>query len=189
MTTKGTFGKQRKTRRRKKIEDDSSVVIQITSLVIVPNTPSMTKRRSLLDVGVIVKMIPRRKIYVSWLLMIMSSSLQEMLEMQKPPKNKRGIGYTDDIVYTSNTKPKKLDPKNVKMLFVELASPVPSTREPASSDEQNRLSTAKMENAKNLRNNIVKKDDSMLVTRKPSFNISKSVKQPPILKLGQGLGM
>nr|GEX86296.1 hypothetical protein [Tanacetum cinerariifolium] len=53
------------------IGDASSVVIQITSLVIVPNTPSMIKRHSLLDVGAIVKMTPRRKKYVSWLLMIM----------------------------------------------------------------------------------------------------------------------
>ncbi|GKC26492.1 zf-CCHC domain-containing protein [Tanacetum coccineum] len=36
-----------------------------------------------------------------------SSSLQEMLEMQKPPKNKHGIGYTDNIASTSNTKQKK----------------------------------------------------------------------------------
>ncbi|GJV59145.1 hypothetical protein Tco_1465245 [Tanacetum coccineum] len=111
-----------------------------------------------------------------------------MLEMQKPPKNKHGIGYTDDIASTSNTKPKKLDPKNAKMLSVEPALPVPSTREPASSNEQNRLSAAKMENAKNFRDNIVKKNDSVLVTRKSSFNVSKSVKQPPILKLRQGLG-
>ncbi|GJX62126.1 retrovirus-related pol polyprotein from transposon TNT 1-94 [Tanacetum coccineum] len=95
-----------------------------------------------------------------------SSSLQEMLEMQKPPKNKHGIGYTDDIASTNNTKPKKLDPKNAKMLSVEPALPVPSASEPASSNEQNRLSAAKMENSKNLRDNIVKKNDSVLVTRK-----------------------
>ncbi|GJZ21825.1 hypothetical protein Tco_0558864 [Tanacetum coccineum] len=117
-----------------------------------------------------------------------SSSLQEMLEMQKPPKDKHGIGYTDDIASTSNTKPEKLGPKNAEMPFVELALPVPSTREPASSDEQNRLSAAKIENSKNLGNNIVKKNDSVLITRKSSLNISKSVKQPPILKLRQGLG-
>ncbi|GJY78577.1 hypothetical protein Tco_0484378 [Tanacetum coccineum] len=111
-----------------------------------------------------------------------------MLEMQKPPKDKHGIGYTDDIASTSNTKPKKLGPKNAEMPSVEPALPVPSAREPASSNEQNRLSAAKMENAKNLGNNIVKKNDSVLITRKSSFNISKSVKQPPILKLGQGLG-
>nr|GEW43156.1 reverse transcriptase domain-containing protein [Tanacetum cinerariifolium] len=48
------------------IEDVLSVVIQITSLVTVPNTPSMIKRHSLSDVGAIVKMTPRRKKYVSW---------------------------------------------------------------------------------------------------------------------------
>ncbi|GJS17418.1 hypothetical protein Tco_0411890 [Tanacetum coccineum] len=72
-----------------------------------------------------------------------SSSLQEMLEMQKPPKDKHGIGYTYDIASTSNTKPKKLGRKNAKMPSVEPALPVPSAREPASSNEQNRLSAAK----------------------------------------------
>ncbi|GKD22515.1 hypothetical protein Tco_1224218, partial [Tanacetum coccineum] len=53
------------------IEDVSNVVIQITSLVIVTNTSSMIKRRSLSDVGAIVKMTPRRKEYVSWHVMTM----------------------------------------------------------------------------------------------------------------------
>nr|GEV38660.1 hypothetical protein [Tanacetum cinerariifolium] len=65
-----------------------------------------------------------------------SSSSQEMLEMQKPPKNKYGIGYTDDIASTSNTKPKKLDLKNAKILSVEPALSVPSASEPASSNEK-----------------------------------------------------
>ncbi|GKD36939.1 zf-CCHC domain-containing protein [Tanacetum coccineum] len=77
-----------------------------------------------------------------------SSSLQKMLDMQKLPKNKHRIGYTDDIASTSNTKPKKLDPKNAEIPFVEPALPVPSAREPASSNKQNRLSATKLENAK-----------------------------------------
>ncbi|GJY76417.1 retrovirus-related pol polyprotein from transposon TNT 1-94, partial [Tanacetum coccineum] len=56
--------RQRKTRRKRKTEDVSSVVIQITSLVIVPNTPSVIKRRLLSGVGAIVEMTPRRKRYV-----------------------------------------------------------------------------------------------------------------------------
>nr|GEX54789.1 UBN2 domain-containing protein [Tanacetum cinerariifolium] len=55
------------TKMRSMIEDVLSVVIQITSLVIVPNTPSMIKRRSLSDVRAIVEMITRRKKCVSWL--------------------------------------------------------------------------------------------------------------------------
>ncbi|GKB58599.1 zf-CCHC domain-containing protein, partial [Tanacetum coccineum] len=112
-----------------------------------------------------------------------SSSLQEMLEMQKPPKDKHGIGYTDDIASTSNTKLKKLGPRNAKIPSVEPELSVPSARESASSNEQNWLFAAKMENAKNLGNNVVKKNYSVLITRKSPFNISKSVKQPPILKL------
>ncbi|GJW98402.1 hypothetical protein Tco_0180210 [Tanacetum coccineum] len=57
---------QKKTKMRRMI-DVLSVVIQITSLVIVLNTPSMIKSRSLSDVRAIVEMIARRKKYVSWL--------------------------------------------------------------------------------------------------------------------------
>ncbi|GJW57136.1 zf-CCHC domain-containing protein [Tanacetum coccineum] len=186
-------------------DEEYAMAIQITSLVIVPNTHSVIKRRSLSGVEEIVKMIPRRKKYVSWHLTTMSlriinknkqlkeknevlkkkacelktkveqlernkeislecescvnlqskissltlklasfknssSSLQETLEMQKPSKDKHGIGYTDDIASTRNIETKKLSPKNVKMLFVEPALPVPSAREPASSDEPNRPS-------------------------------------------------
>ncbi|GJY05752.1 hypothetical protein Tco_0371692 [Tanacetum coccineum] len=85
-----------------------------------------------------------------------SSSLQEMLEMQKPPKDKHGIGYTDDIASTSNTETKKLGPKIVKIPSVEPAFTVPSTREPASSDEPNRLSAAKTKIAEKLENDIVR---------------------------------
>ncbi|GKB59724.1 hypothetical protein Tco_0915910, partial [Tanacetum coccineum] len=60
-----------------------------------------------------------------------SSSLQEMIEMQKPPKDKHGLGYTEVIASTSSTKIKKLGPENIKMPSVEPASPVPSAREPA----------------------------------------------------------
>nr|GEW63198.1 hypothetical protein [Tanacetum cinerariifolium] len=117
------------------IEDILSVVIKITSLEIVPNTLSMIKRRSLFDVRAIVEMIARRKKYVLWLSTTMSfksssSSLQEMIEMQKPPKDKHGSGYTEAIASTSSTRIKKLGLENIKMPFVEAASPVPSTREP-----------------------------------------------------------
>ncbi|GJU22882.1 hypothetical protein Tco_1156224 [Tanacetum coccineum] len=120
-----------------------------------------------------------------------SSSLRKMVEMQKPSKDKYGLGYTEDIASTSNNKIKILGPQNDEMLSVEPATPVPSAREPACSDEQNRLSAAKTENAekaKILGSNIVKKNDSVLITRKPTLSLPKSNKQPPILKLGQGHG-
>ncbi|GKA80622.1 hypothetical protein Tco_0787314 [Tanacetum coccineum] len=69
----------------------------------------------------------------------------KMLEMQKPPKDKHGVGYTYDIASTRNMETKKLGPKIVKLLSVEPALLVPSAREPASSDEPNRLSAAKTE--------------------------------------------
>nr|GEV78585.1 copia protein [Tanacetum cinerariifolium] len=66
MTTKRTFKRQRKTRKKKRTEDVSSVVIQITSLVIVPNAHSVIKKRLLSDVGATVEMTPRWKGYVLW---------------------------------------------------------------------------------------------------------------------------
>ncbi|GJY65124.1 zf-CCHC domain-containing protein [Tanacetum coccineum] len=120
-----------------------------------------------------------------------SSSLRKMVEMQKPSKDKYGLGYTEDIPSTSTNKIKILGPQIDKMLSVEPATPVPSATEPACSDEQNRLSAADTENAekaKNLGSNIVKKNDSVLITRKPTLSLPKSNKQPPILKLGQGHG-
>nr|GEU64692.1 copia protein [Tanacetum cinerariifolium] len=79
---------QRKIKKRKMIEDVSSVVTQITSLVIVQNTLSMIKRRSLLDVGAIVNMTPKRKKYVSWLLMIMSTKSTEGIFLGYSPNSK-----------------------------------------------------------------------------------------------------
>ncbi|GJV41114.1 zf-CCHC domain-containing protein [Tanacetum coccineum] len=93
-----------------------------------------------------------------------SSSLRKMVEMQKSSKDNYGLGYTEDIASTRNNKIKSLGPQNDEMLFVESAMPVPSAREPACSDEQNRLSAAKTENAekaKILGSNIVKKNDSV----------------------------
>nr|GEX14668.1 UBN2 domain-containing protein [Tanacetum cinerariifolium] len=67
MTTKRTSKRKRNIRKKRKTEDVSSIVIQITSLTIVPNTHSTIKRHLLSGVGAIVKMTPKRKKYVSWL--------------------------------------------------------------------------------------------------------------------------
>ncbi|GJU58499.1 zf-CCHC domain-containing protein [Tanacetum coccineum] len=120
-----------------------------------------------------------------------SSSLRKMVEMQKPSKDKYGLGYTEDIPSSSTNKIKNLGPQIEKMLSVESATPVPSTTEPACSDKQNRLYAVDIENAKKakiLGSSIVKKNDSVLVTRKLTLSLPKSNKQPPILKLGQGHG-
>ncbi|GKC92025.1 zf-CCHC domain-containing protein [Tanacetum coccineum] len=42
--------------------------------------------------------------------------------------------------------------------------------------------------AKILGSNIVKKNDSVLITRKPTLSLPKGNKQPPILKISQGHG-
>ncbi|GKG18096.1 hypothetical protein Tco_0372394, partial [Tanacetum coccineum] len=64
-------------KRRKKIKGALNAVIQITSLVIVLNTPSTIKKHSLVDVGVKVmkRAYPRRKKFVSWRLKLLSDTL------------------------------------------------------------------------------------------------------------------
>ncbi|GKA72448.1 hypothetical protein Tco_0778664 [Tanacetum coccineum] len=114
-------------------------------------------------------------------------SFRKIKEDKKEKEDhKHGIGYAEDIASTSNEKTKKLSHKDVKMTSVEPAMPVPSGREPASSNEQNRLSA---EDVGKLESNVLKKNDSVQITRKSVSNSSiKNVKQAPILKLSQGLG-
>ncbi|GJZ48043.1 retrovirus-related pol polyprotein from transposon TNT 1-94 [Tanacetum coccineum] len=71
------------------------------------------------------------------------------------------------------------------MPSVEPALPVPLTTEPASSYEQHRASVESAENGKMLESNIIKKNDSILITKKSILGMPKNSKQPPILKLGQ----
>ncbi|GKB40935.1 retrovirus-related pol polyprotein from transposon TNT 1-94 [Tanacetum coccineum] len=117
-----------------------------------------------------------------------SSSLRKMVEMQKPSKDKCGLGYTENIACSSNTKIKNLGPQIQEMPSVEPALPVPLTTEPACSDEQHRVSVDSAENGKILESNIIKKNDSVLITKKSILGTPRNSKQPPILKLGQGHG-
>ncbi|GJV31458.1 zf-CCHC domain-containing protein [Tanacetum coccineum] len=117
-----------------------------------------------------------------------SSSLRKMVEMQKPSKDKCGLGYTEDIASCSNNKIKKLGSQIFEKPTVEPAVPVPLTTEPACSSEQHRPSDGTAENGKELGSNIVKKNDSVLITKRSILGTPKSNKQPPILKLGQGHG-
>ncbi|GJX25119.1 retrovirus-related pol polyprotein from transposon TNT 1-94 [Tanacetum coccineum] len=68
-----------------------------------------------------------------------SSSLRKMVEMQKPSKDKCGLGYIENIACSSNTKIKNLGPQIQEMPSVEPALPVPLTTELACSDEQHRV--------------------------------------------------
>ncbi|GJS16250.1 zf-CCHC domain-containing protein, partial [Tanacetum coccineum] len=117
-----------------------------------------------------------------------SSSLRKMVEMQKPSKDKCGLGYTEDIDSCSNNKIKKLGSQIFKKPTVEPAVPVPFPTEPASSCEQHRPSDGTAKNGKELGSNIIKKNDSVLITKKSILGTPKRNKQPPILKLGQGHG-
>ncbi|GJW36373.1 hypothetical protein Tco_0059293 [Tanacetum coccineum] len=157
---------------KRKIEDASSVVIQITSLVIAPKTLPVIKRHSLSEVGAIVEMTQRKKRFVSWLTQTRlevnslklklasfensSSSLQKMVEMQKPSKDKCGLGYTETIASPRNTKIKNLG-GHLKKLSVEPAGRCHSSTAPACSIEQHRVSDDSAEKEKDLETNVRQK--------------------------------
>ncbi|GJW11740.1 hypothetical protein Tco_1577567 [Tanacetum coccineum] len=72
--------------------------------------------------------------------------LQEMIEKQRPKKDKKVFGFTEDRASTSEAKPRKLVQESGNLSTVELAKPVPSAREPPSSDVGNQPSTELCEN-------------------------------------------
>ncbi|GJT18034.1 putative ribonuclease H-like domain-containing protein [Tanacetum coccineum] len=111
--------------------------------------------------------------------------LQEMIDNQRSLKDKHGLRFTEGIASTSKTKIEKLSPIDEETSTIESAVLVPSTREPASSNVGNRHSA---EDSEILESNIVKRNSSVQITKKPLSNTSvRNVKQTPILKLGQGL--
>ncbi|GJT28800.1 zf-CCHC domain-containing protein [Tanacetum coccineum] len=116
-----------------------------------------------------------------------SSSLQKMVEMQKPSKDKCGLGYTETIASPRNTKIKNLG-DHLKKLSVEPAGRCHSSTAPACSIEQHRVSDDSAEKEKDLETNVVKQNDSVLITKKSILGAPKGNKLPPILKLGQGHG-
>ncbi|GJY53886.1 hypothetical protein Tco_0445550 [Tanacetum coccineum] len=116
-----------------------------------------------------------------------SSSLQKMVEMQKPSKDKCGLGYTETIASSRNTKIKNPGDQLTK-LSVEPACRCPLQTAPACSNEQHRLSDNSAGKKEDLENNVVKQNDSVLITKKSILGTPKGNKQPPILKLGQGHG-
>ncbi|GJY23126.1 retrovirus-related pol polyprotein from transposon TNT 1-94 [Tanacetum coccineum] len=89
-----------------------------------------------------------------------SSSLQKMVEMQKPSKDKCGLGYTETIASPRNTKIKNLG-GHLKKLSVEPAGRCHSSTAPACSIEQHRVSDDSAEKEKDLETNVVKQNDSV----------------------------
>nr|GEW12754.1 copia protein [Tanacetum cinerariifolium] len=109
-----------------------------------------------------------------------SSSLLEMLEMQKPSKDKCGLGYTENIASTRNTKNKTLGPQIREMPSVEPATLVPLSTEPASFDEQDRLSVENAGNGKNLGTKWVfknKLDENGVVSRNKARLVAQGYNQ------------
>ncbi|GJS15184.1 hypothetical protein Tco_0409656 [Tanacetum coccineum] len=112
--------------------------------------------------------------------------LQEMIENQRTQKDKKGLGFTEDRASTSEVKMRKLGLDAEETGTVEPLEPVPSAREPASSDIGN-LPSAEI--CEILDSNIIKRTSSVQITKKsvPNATIG-NMKQTPTLKLGQGLG-
>ncbi|GKE23392.1 hypothetical protein Tco_1434904 [Tanacetum coccineum] len=109
--------------------------------------------------------------------------MQEMIDNQRSLKDKHGLGFTEDIASTTKTKTEKLGPIDEEMSTIEPAVPISSTREPASSNKGNRPS---IEESEILESNVLKRNSSVQITRKPSSNTPvRNVKQTPILKLSQ----
>ena len=107
--------------------------------------------------------------------------------MQKPSKDKCGLGYTESITSQRNTKIKNLG-DYLKKPSVEPACRCPSSTAPASSNEQHRLSDDSAEKEEDLETNVVKQNDSVLITKKSILGAPKGNRLPPALKLGQGHG-
>ncbi|GJX53624.1 hypothetical protein Tco_0281993 [Tanacetum coccineum] len=165
---------ERPRKTRKKTEDASSGAIQTTSLVIVYRILSTIKRRSwwsdsgddkeeicLMAHENELELLEKNKEIsnkcdVCNKLEIEINSLKLKLasfEMRKPSKDKCGLGYSENIASSSNTKIKNLGPQIQKVPSVEPALPVPLTTEPACSDEQHRASVDSAENGKMLESN------------------------------------
>ncbi|GJU82837.1 hypothetical protein Tco_1285202 [Tanacetum coccineum] len=91
---------------------------------------------------------------------------------QKPSKDKCGLGYTETIASSRNTKIKKLGDQH-KKLSVEPACRCHSSTAPASSNEQHRLSDNSAEKKEDLETNVVKQNDSVLITKKSILGAPK----------------
>ncbi|GKC49060.1 hypothetical protein Tco_1071805, partial [Tanacetum coccineum] len=76
-----------------------------------------------------------------------------MVEMQKPSKDKCGLGYTETIASPRNTKIKNLG-DHLKKLSVEPAGRCHSSTAPTCSIEQHRVSDDSTEKEKDLETNI-----------------------------------
>ncbi|GJR08948.1 hypothetical protein Tco_0791600, partial [Tanacetum coccineum] len=85
-----------------------------------------------------------------------SSSLQKMVEMQKPSKDNCELGYTETIASSRNTKIKNLGDQ-LKKLSVEPACRCHSSTTPACSNEQHRLSDDSAEKKEDLETNVRQK--------------------------------
>nr|GEY78647.1 hypothetical protein [Tanacetum cinerariifolium] len=84
--------------------------------------------------------------------------LQEMIDNQRSLKDKHELGFTEGITSTSKTKTEKLSQVDEETSTIEPTVPVPSAREPSSSNLGNRPSA---EDSKILESNMLKRNNSL----------------------------
>ncbi|GJX94240.1 hypothetical protein Tco_0348826 [Tanacetum coccineum] len=108
-----------------------------------------------------------------------------MIENQRLHKDKKGLGFTEHRTSTSEAKTGKAIENNVIKATVDLAHPKPSEREPASVSEGYWATESAGETLKLILKN---RSEFVQITKKTSrSNTVRNTKQPPALKLGQGL--
>ncbi|GJQ90672.1 zf-CCHC domain-containing protein [Tanacetum coccineum] len=115
-----------------------------------------------------------------------SHFLQEMIENQRLQKDKKGLGFTEHKASTSEDKTRKMGQESTKMPFVDLAHPEPFERVPTSVSGGYRVTISASDTLKPIFQN---RSEFVQITKKtsPSTTIGNT-KQPPALKLGQGVG-
>ncbi|GJY15675.1 hypothetical protein Tco_0386097 [Tanacetum coccineum] len=113
-----------------------------------------------------------------------SHFLQEMIENQRLHKDKKGIGFTEHKTSISGAKTGKTDENSAIKATVDPAHPVPSEREPTSVSEGYRENVSAGETLKLILQN---RNEFVQITNKTLSTIIGNTKQPPTLKLGQGL--
>ncbi|GJS36604.1 zf-CCHC domain-containing protein [Tanacetum coccineum] len=115
-----------------------------------------------------------------------SHFLQEMIENQRLQKDKKGLGFTEDNASTSEVKMGKMHQESTKMPFVDPAHPIPSEKVPASVSGGYRITVSASDTLKPILQN---RSEFVQITKKISpITTVGNTKQPPTLKLSQGIG-
>ncbi|GJV38495.1 zf-CCHC domain-containing protein [Tanacetum coccineum] len=114
-----------------------------------------------------------------------SNFLLEMIKNQRLQKHKKGLGFTEDKASTSGAKTVKMGQESTKVPFVDPAHPVLFEKVSASVKGGYRATVSVNDTLKPILKN---RSEFSQITKKTSLStIVGNTKQPPTLKLGQGV--